>query len=339
MKKKLIAIAVTVCAVVLAVVIGADFLFSQETNEIFFSMNTTVNLNITGPKSKQIVQAIKNETSRIDSALLSRTYISSELYAVNNGKFQVSTELAELLVKLKQIENDSDGAFCIGLGVISDLWGVNTENPRVPTQAEIDAALKNTTKWSINGNTVYLPQGVRLDMGAVGKGYACDSIKEIISNSKHTKAVAAVGGSVLAYSSDPKETFKLGIRDPQGQATDYCAVLETTGTCVSTSGNYERFFEDENGNVYHHIFDPSTGYPAESGLASVTVISADGCVSDALSTACFVLGIEKSLPLLEKYNAEAVFITNNNEIITTLSDGDNAKLTISNNNYKLGELK
>jgi len=161
----------------------------------------------------------------------------------------------------------------------------------------------------------------------------------IIYGTKHIRTGAAVGGSVLAYSSDSKETFKLGIRDPRGQATDYCAVLETAGTCVSTSGNYERFFKDEEGKIYHHIFDPSTGYPAESGITSVTVISADGCTSDALSTACFVLGIEKSLPLLKKYNAEAVFITDNNEIITTLGNGDSAKLTVTDNNYKLGELK
>ena len=199
--------------------------------------------------------------------------------------------------------------------------------------------LKNARSWSIDGNTIYLPDGVKLDMGAVGKGYACDSIMGIIYGTSRIKAVAAVGGSVLTYSSDPKETFKLGIRDPHGQATDYCAVLETAGTCVSTSGNYERFFEDENGKVYHHIFDPSTGYPADSGIISVTVISTDGCVSDALSTACFVLGIEKSLPLLEKYGAEAVFITDDKTVYTTLSDSDNAKLTLSNNNYKLGELK
>ncbi len=339
MKKKLIAIAVAVCAVVLAVIIGADFLFSKETNEVFISMNTTVSLNVTGLKSEKTAKEIKDEIMRLDSALLSRTNTSSELYALNNGQTQVSDELAALLTKLKQIETDTGGAFCIGLGALSDLWGVNTEKPKVPTQAEIDSVLKDAKSWSINGNTVYLPEGVKLDMGAVGKGYACDSITDIVCGTNHIEIVAAVGGSVLAYSSDAKEAFKLGIRDPQGQATDYCAVIETTGTCVSTSGNYERFFEDESGKIYHHIFDPSTGYPADSGLISVTVISADGCVSDALSTACFVLGIEKSLPLLEKYNAEAVFITNNNEIISTLSDGDNAKLTISNNNYKLGELK
>ncbi|MBQ3497837.1 MAG: FAD:protein FMN transferase [Clostridia bacterium] len=339
MKKKLLAAAVAVCAVVLAVVIGADFLFSKETNEVLLSMNTTVSLDITGYKPEQTAKEIKEEIMRLDTELLSRTSASSELYALNNGKAQVSDELATLLAELKQIEIDSDGAFCVALGALSDLWGINTDNPKVPTQAEIDAVLKNTKDWSIDGNTVYIPKGVKLDMGAVGKGYACDSMMGIIYGLNHIKTVAAVGGSVLVYSSEPKETFRLGIRDPLGQATDYCAILETTGSCVSTSGNYERFFEDEKGNRYHHIFDPSTGYPADSDINSVTVITQYGYISDALSTACFVLGVEKSLPLLEKYNAEAIFITNNNEIISTLSDGDSATLTVTNNNYKLGELR
>ncbi len=339
MKKKLIAVAVALCAVVLAVVIGADFVFSENANEIFLSMNTTVTLDVTGYKPENTVKKAKNEIIRLDTELLSRTNTSSELYALNSGTVNVSDELATLLADLKQIETDSNGAFCIGLGALSDLWGIGTDSPRVPSQDEINAAIKYAADWSINGNTVYLPEGVKLDMGAVGKGYACDNITGIVYGVNRVKAVAAVGGSVLVYSSDPKETFSLGIRDPLGQSTDYCAVLETSGACVSTSGNYERFFEDENGKRYHHIFDPSTGYPADSGLLSVTVISGQGYVSDALSTACFVLGIEKSLPLLEKYDADAVFITEDKEIITTCGENESKMITVTNNEYKLGELK
>ncbi len=336
MKKKLIAAAV---AVVLVFVIVANFIFSRTVNEVFMAMNTTVSLNIEGYKPDLTAQKIKDEITRLDVELLSRTNASSEIYAVNNGKVQVSDELADLLRELKQIEIDSGGAFCPALGTLSDLWGIGTDQARVPTQAEIDATIKNAHEWSIDGNTVYLPDGVRLDMGAIGKGYACDSITDILSDTNRARVVAAVGGSVLAYSSKAKDKFTIGIRDPLEQTLSTCATIETTSACVSTSGNYERFFEDKNGKIYHHIFDPSTGYPADSGLISVTVITNRGCISDALSTACFVLGIEKSLPLLEKYGAEAVFITNNNEIITTLSDGDSAKLTVTNNNYKLGELE
>ena len=336
MKKKIIVAAVSVA---LVFVIVANFIFSQTADEVFLAMNTTVSFNIAGYKPDKTAQTIKDEITRLDVNLLSRTNTSSELYAVNNGKTQVSDELAELLTNLKQIEIDSDGAFCVGLGALSDLWGIGTDNARIPSQAEIDAAIRNARNWSINGNTVYLPEGVKLDMGAVGKGYACDSVMGIVYGTNHIKTVTSVGGSVLVYSSNPKETFTIGVRNPSDQVLSTCISLKATSSCISTSGTYERFFEDENGKRYHHIFDPSTGYPADSGLASVTVISSQGYVSDALSTACFVLGIEKSLPLLEKYNADAIFITADKEIITTYGEEQNKILTVTNNEYKLGELK
>ena len=336
MKKKIIVAAVSVA---LVFVIVANYSFSKTANEVFLAMNTTVSFNVVGCKPDLTAKNIKDEIIRLDVDLLSRTNTSSELYAVNNGKTQVSDELSELLTNLKQIEIDSDGAFCVGLGALSDLWGIGTDNARVPTQAEIDAAIKNARSWSIDGNTVHLPEGVKLDMGAVGKGYACDSVMGIVYGTNHIKTVTSVGGSVLAYSSNPKETFTIGVRNPSEQTLSTCISLKTTSACISTSGTYERFFEDENGKVYHHIFDPSTGYPAESDIASVTVISQQGYVSDALSTACFVLGIEKSLPLLEKYNADAIFITADKEIITTYGKEQNKFLTVTDNEYKLGELK
>lgn len=336
MKKMIIVAAVSVA---LVFVIVANFIFSQTADEVFLAMNTTVSFNIAGYKPDKTAQKIKDEITRLDVDLLSRTNTSSELYAVNNGKTQVSDELAELLTNLKQIEIDSDGAFCVGLGALSDLWGIGTDNARIPSQAEIDAAIRNARNWSINGNTVYRPEGVKLDMGAVGKGYACDNVTGIVYGTGRIKTVTSVGGSVLVFSSNPKETFTIGVRNPSDQALSTCISLKTTSSCISTSGTYERFFEDESGKVYHHIFDPSTGYPAESDIASVTVISQQGYVSDALSTACFVLGIEKSLPLLEKYNADAIFITADKEIITTYGKEQNKILTVTNNEYKLGELK
>lgn len=346
MKKKAI-IAAAICALLLVIFIVADYLSGRNATTNFIAMNTSVNIDITGFNSKKAAEKIKSETIRLDSSLLSRTNSGSEIYAVNSGKAEVSDELAVILTKLKQIEKDSDGAFCIGLGTLSDLWGIGTDNAKVPSQEEIDAALKNADKWSIEGNTIYLPEGVKLDMGAVGKGIACDYADEIlmdfISNDiiDLRESIIAVGGSVKLdkFGSGPNAAFKVGIRDPLGETNDYCAILNIAPDCVSTSGNYERFFEDENSKRYHHIFDPSTGYPADSGLLSVTVITNHGYVSDALSTACFVLGIEKSLPLLKKYSAQAVFITADKEIITTYGKSENQFITLTSDEYRLGELK
>ena len=343
MKKRGIVL-VAVAVVILAAVIVCDFLFNKTVSDTFLAMNTTVSLNITGVNSQKATEVIKSKIIRLDEKLLSRTNVNSEIYAINNGKTEVSDELAEILKELKQIEKDSGGAFCIGVAQLTDLWGIGTDSARVPDENEISDTIENCYSWNIDGNTVYLPEGVKLDLGAVGKGIACDYaddiLMEFISNDviDLRESIIAVGGSVKLdkFGSGPNAIFKVGIRDPLGEATEYCAILEIAPDCVSTSGNYERFFEDENGNRYHHIFNPSTGYPADSGLMSVTVVTQSGTISDALSTACFVLGIEKSLPLLEKYNAQAVFITEDKEIISTFGT-DN--LEITNDSYTLGDLK
>ncbi len=338
MKKKAIVV-LAVCTVLLAAILVSDYLFSRNFTTNFIAMNTSVSLDITGFHSKKAAEKIKAEVIRLDSRLLSRTNGNAEIYAVNSGKTEVSDELAKILTELKQIEKDSDGAFCVGLGTLSDLWGIGTQNAKVPSQEEINAALENADKWTIDGNKVNVPEGVKLDMGAVGKGIACDYAYDIISELECTEAAVSVGGSVLLDGTGPKAAFNVGIRNPLGEANEYCAIIKTTPGCVSTSGNYERFFEDENGKRYHHIFDPSTGYPADSGLLSVTVEAQHGYVSDALSTACFVLGIEKSLPLLEKYNAHAVFITTDKKIITTYGEFQNQFITVTNDEFRLGELK
>lgn len=340
MKKKGIVIA-AVAVVILAAVIVCDYLLNRNTTSDFLAMNTTVSLDVTGFNSKEAVEKIKAEIIRLDEELLSRTNTNSEIHALNHGKTEASDELVMLLTILKEIEKESGGAFCIGVAQLTDLWGIGTENARVPDEAEIKAVIENCHNWTIDydSKTLHLPDGVKLDLGAVGKGTACDYAYEIITDLDCSEAVIAVGGSVLLYGKDPKATYKVGIRDPLGEVNEYCAILEIAPGCVSTSGSYERYFEDENGNRYHHIFDPSTGYPAESGLLSVTVVTQFGTVSDALSTACFVLGIEKSLPLLQKYNANAVFITTDKEIITTYGEFESEFITVTNNSYTLGEVK
>ena len=340
MKKKG-AVLAAVAVVILAAVIVCDSLFSKTASDTFLAMNTTVSAEITGLKSEDALEEIKEKILYLDEELLSRTNENSEIYAVNNGKAEISDELLMLLTVLKEIEQESGGAFCIGVAQLTDLWGIGTDNARVPDEAEIKAAIGSCHDWTIDydSKTLHLPEGVRLDLGAVGKGTACDYARLIASDLKCKESVLAVGGSVLLDGTNQKEKFRVGIRDPLGESNEYCAVLEIGEACVSTSGNYERFFEDENGRRYHHIFDPSTGYPADSGLMSVTVVTQSGTISDALSTACFVLGIEKSLPLLQRYNAEAVFITEDKEIITTYGEAESGIITVTNDSYALGELK
>lgn len=176
----------------------------------------------------------------------------------------------------------------------------------------------------------------------MGKGIACDRIKDLLDEDMIAQredtgtqgAIVSVGGSILVYGKKPDgEKWTVAIQDPRGPDGEYMGVLSLDDTTVvSTSGDYEKYFM-ENGKRYHHILDPHTGYPAESGLISVTVVCENGLLSDGLSTACFVLGKERGLKLLEEYGAEGVIIDKDKKV--TVTDGLQKQLTILNDSYKL----
>ncbi|MDR2526092.1 MAG: FAD:protein FMN transferase [Oscillospiraceae bacterium] len=206
--------------------------------------------------------------------------------------------------ELEQLAVDSGGAFNPYMGALVKLWNIDSTDgspPRVPAQAEIEAAL-----------------AVRaLDPGAYGKGMACDLFLE-----KHTKEhlegyIYNLGGNILVFGKKPwRQPFKVALRDPKGAQNDILGVFSLPRTnTVATSGSYEKYFEQD-GKRYHHIFDPQTGYPAQRdpGLISVTVLSGGGALGDALSTACFVLGYKAALPLLARYNCDALFIYENGAV-------------------------
>ena len=190
---------------------------------------------------------------------------------------------------------------------------------------------KTNTDESIS--SIYIEDQCTLDLGAVGKGIACDVAQNYLKQQKEVSgAVIAVGGSILLYGSKVDGTnWNVAVQNPRGKDGEAMGVLSLSGTTnVSTSGDYEKYFM-QNGKRYHHILDPSTGYPAESSLISVTVVSDNGLLSDGLSTACFVLGKEKGQKLLEIYGAEGIFIDQNKKV--TVTKGLKDKFTILNEEY------
>lgn len=190
---------------------------------------------------------------------------------------------------------------------------------------------KTNTDESIS--SIYIEDQCTLDLGAVGKGIACDVAQNYLKQQKEVSgAVIAVGGSILLYGSKADGTnWNVAVQNPRGKDGEAMGVLSLSGTTnVSTSGDYEKYFM-QNGKRYHHILDPSTGYPAESSLISVTVVSDNGLLSDGLSTACFVLGKEKGQKLLETYGAEGIFIDQNKKV--TVTKGLKDKFTILNEEY------
>lgn len=294
------------------------------------AMGTVVKETVYVKKGEEdITGQIRDGIVELEEEILSRRIETAEVYEINcqAGEAQgivVSEELWDICAQIQEVSATSGGALDITIGETVRLWNIDSyaagDKAQVvlPTTEQVEASLKNTgyDKLHLEDGRIYLPQGMQLDLGAVGKGIACDEVLAYLqSQPQVTGAVISVGGSILTYGEKPDGTpWNVGIVDPR-DTSSYIGGLSLNGQwCVSTSGDYERYVE-VGGKRYHHIIDPATGYPADAGLSSVTILSKDGALSDALSTACFVLGYEKALPLLETYEAYAVFIDKQGTVV------------------------
>lgn len=289
-----------------------------------FAMDTVVSetLYTTGD---DINASIGNKLREIESGLLSWTEEDSQISKLNAAAgetTEVSDELAGYLAQIEQLAEDSDGAFDPTIGRIIRLWDIDGEDPHIPEQSELDDLLKDVgyQKVTLNGNKVTLEKDTTLDLGATGKGIGCDVIADYLKDQKDvTGMILNLGGSsVMAYGQKPDDSqWKVAVTDPRDTEGDYLgAIAIEGGEFLSTSGDYEKYFM-EDGKRYHHILDPKTGYPVWNGLTSVTVVCDSGLFADGLSTACFVLGMDDALELLEKYDADAMFVDEDKNIYLT----------------------
>lgn len=232
-----------------------------------------------------------------------------------NMPVQVPQNLFHVIQRSLDIAEMTSGAFDPTWASLWELWKFD-ENHAVPSQEQVDALLPSVNWKNVllnkNEQSVYLPLG-NIGLGGIAKGVALDKARTVLLGQGLEDFMIVAGGQVLVHGSKNGQPWRVGIQDPEKEQTDYFAVLELTDTCVSTSGNYEKFFMKD-GIRYHHIIDPKTGYPAR-GVQSVTVISQDAALADALSTALFVMGVEDGITLIESLSSvEALFIDENNVI-------------------------
>lgn len=287
----------------------------RQTGE-WFAMDTVMTAAVYG--SADALDAVEAETYRLD-ALLAAQKDDSEIAAVNDGAEVVSEETAALLRRALEIAAETNGAYDPTVYPLMRAWGFTDGNYRVPADAELDALLQTTgwTEVSADGTTASLPEGFALDLGGIGKGYAAGRCKEILKAHGVTSALLSLGGNVSALGSKPDGTaWTVAIENPDGGA--YLGTVQITDQCVVTSGGYQRYFEQD-GVRYWHILDPETGKPARSGMKSVTIVSADDTLADALSTALFVMGPERAADFWREHRAEfgAVWLTDDGRLFVT----------------------
>lgn len=283
-------------------------------------MGTLISYKLYGENGEAVFKEIDGMFVEIDNACSS----TKENSAVNNlNKSYVTdnkyiVEQAMLFEKYNLLEI-SKGRFDLTAGALTTLWDIGFSGQSVPENIENALMLVDGTKTKIENGCYYIGENQVIDLGAVTKGYALDKAKEVLEK-YNISGVVTLGGSVLFYGENPqKGNWTCAVKNPF-DTNSYLGVITLKEGFVSTSGSYERFFE-ENGTRYHHIIDATDGYPFETDIVSVTVICDNGFLSDALSTICFMLGVEESKKVLEQFNAQAIFV-DKDQNITILGEVD-----------------
>lgn len=263
-----------------------------------FAMDTVINITV-NQKDKPFAKEALSLCHEYEK-IFSRTG-ESELSMVNEGKTKPQGELKEVIDFAFSVSEKSGGAFDVTVGPLSDLWNFK-ERIAPPTESEIQKALESVGYKKVNTKNFDL-SGAKLDLGAITKGYTADKICEYFKEQGVSDAIIDLGGNVYVLGE-----FTVGIRNPFEPESVFAKITLKDKSAV-TSGTYQRYF-DYGGKRYHHIMDAKTGYPSESGVSSVTVISPSSMTSDALSTAIFVMG-EEGLSLCESFEDTDCFIIMN----------------------------
>lgn len=307
MKKILTAV---LCAAI--VVCIAAFFGGEKYSQTEYMLNTVITITA---DNKAAVTDCFDEIRRIEN--LFSVYIpESEISSINSAPagtpVKVSEETFNLLKKACEYKKLTDGAFDIAIKPLADLWDVSGTG-YVPTESEINSSLELIEDIALNENdmTVTLPKdGMAIDLGGIAKGYAGDKVREILKSHGVKSAIADLGGNIVTVGQNGRKDWRIGLQNPVEQRGTTYAHIGINDKFVVTSGGYERYFEKD-GQAYHHIFDPSTGRNPANGILSVTIVSDDGTLADALSTACFVSGKDKAISIAEKCGADIAIYTEN----------------------------
>ena len=265
-----------------------------------FLMDTFITQRVYGEDGENTVLAV-NQLLQDMERVFSNYLPDSEIGKVNAGAgiaaVEVSEETFGVIRRSLELSAASGGIFDITIAPLVKLWGITSENPKVPSADEISNALSYIGYDQVDldeaAHTVFMPRpGISMDLGAVVKGYAAEKCRDVYEEANVTGALISLGGTVVTVGthSDGKP-FQIGLRDPNGGSNDIFGVLSGEERIIATSGGYERYFEQD-GKRYEHILDPRTGYPVETDLLSVTAVSGDGLLADYLSTTLYMLGSE-----------------------------------------------
>ena len=321
----------------------------QKAEKSMFAMNTFMTFQAYGEEAQAALDETEDRITDLEN-MWSVTRKGSDIYTANHSdgkEIMIQKETADLISFALRMSEQTGGMLDLSIYPVLCAWGFTTDNKQIPSADELESLLENVDyrKIQLEGTSLVIPDGMQIDLGAVGKGYAADLVTEILKEHHVESALFSLGGNIQAVGSKPDgSSWQLGIRDPLSEGN--IGILQAEDCAVVTSGAYENYFVGEDGKNYGHILNPKTGYPAENDLLSVTIISSQGRLSDALSTALYVMGSEEAEDYWRnKDGFEMILITNENEVIVTegiaeqfvLGEGRTEKVTVLEKGWENAE--
>lgn len=268
---------------------------------------------------------------------MSNTIKSSDVSKINKNAGKAYTKISKdtyyVIKKSIEFSNISNDTFDISVGPLIDLWSIGTDNAKVPNKEEIENILPlvDYSKILLNDENLSVKlseKNMKIDLGGIAKGYAADKIYDYLKSENIKSAIINLGGNILTLGSkNNDQPFSIGIQDPTMPRGNSIGNIKVSNKSVVTSGIYERYIEKDN-KIYHHMLNPHTGYPFENNLNSVTIVSDESIICDALSTTTFGLGLDNGMKLIESLNnVDAIFITKNKKIYLSSNLKDKFNLT------------
>lgn len=316
----------------------------EDLTQTTYALGTIISINLYDQGDQALMDSLVAKISEIES-LMSAQIDTSEISEVTRQAglkpVVVSEETYKVVERALYYAEISEGGFDPTIGVIVKLWGIGTDEANVPTEEAIEEALRLVDYKKVTMNeseqSIYLEdKGMSIDLGGIAKGYVADALVTILDEAKIERAMINLGGNVYAYGTKADGApYNVAIQTPFDSRNSYFGYVSVSDKTVVTSGPYERYFE-ENGQIYHHIFDGNTGYPVVTEVKSVSIVAERSIDADALSTLLFTLEPEEGLALIESIEGiECIYVDEDLGLRTSSGLKDN--LVITDDQYKLVE--
>lgn len=309
MKRKLLAAVVALAVLIVGAILVARNRPSMQQDSRFM-MDTYCTIRVPGPApAREAITRAFERMADIDRRF-NALNPASPVYRFNTRGEPISdADIVALVQAALTVSERTGGAFDITVQPLVELWGFYSQAPAVPSPERIAETLR-TTGWQRlaieNGRVIRRDDSIRIDLGGIAKGYAVAEAVRVLKEAGIRSALVDAGGDIYAFGLIKDRPWRVGVRNPRGEGI--IGILELSDESTATSGDYERFFEQD-GKRYHHILDPATGYPAQE-VISAMILSRDATLADAWSTAVFVLGAERGLECLKRVpGVEAMIVT------------------------------